>query len=298
MATTGILNIDKPRGITSFAVVSRVRRATGIRRVGHAGTLDPEAEGVLPVCLGSATRVVEYLMDTTKVYRATVMLGAATDTYDSEGSVVSTGDWSSVTREALEAALAPLTGAIQQLPPMYSAVKHRGQPLYKYARAGKDAPRALRTVHVYRLDVVAFAPPSLELEIEVGKGAYVRSLAHDLGERLGCFAHLRALTRLRVGPFQLRNAIELDAFLELAERGEWEDCLHSPDSVLESWLAAILGEEHSRHVAQGRLIDVTPVESHRHSDFCRAYSYTGDFLAILRNAGGNRWKPEKVFASR
>src|SRR3990170_4524333 len=137
----GILNINKPRGITSFAVVSLVRRLTGIRRVGHAGTLDPIADGVLPICLGQATRIVEYLVSSPKAYYATIRLGAATDTYDSEGAVTATGDPSGVTQGDVEAALQGFVGEIEQLPPMYSALKFKGKPLYSYARAGKEASR-------------------------------------------------------------------------------------------------------------------------------------------------------------
>jgi len=298
--TAGILNVNKPRGMASFAVVSLVRRLTGVRRVGHAGTLDPIADGVLPVCLGAATRIVEYLVSAPKVYRAVVRLGASTDTYDSEGQVTATGDASSVTLEGLRAALGEFEGEIQQLPPMYSALKYEGQPLYRYARQGKTAPRQERTVSIYRLELLSFEPPLVELEMEVGRGAYVRTLAYDLGERLGCHGHLEGLTRLRSGPFLVQDAIAPDQLEEAVNRGDWEDLLYAPDRVLESWHAAILAEEHSRDICQGRLVQLAvrseeafrlPLEAP-----CRAYSDEGEFLAILRHRGGGRWQPEKVFA--
>jgi tRNA pseudouridine55 synthase len=297
--TNGILNINKPRGITSFAVVKLVRRLTGVKRVGHAGTLDPIADGVLPVCLGQATRIVEYLVGAPKVYAATLRLGAATDTYDSEGKVTATGDWADVSRESVEAALAEFTGPIRQLPPMYSALKFEGQPLYRYARAGKEAPRAERTVQVYRLELRSFAPPLVELYMEVGRGAYVRSLAHDLGERLGCHAHLEALTRLRTGPFDVEQAVSPEQFEAAVEVGSWEALLQPVDFVLESWYAALLAEEHSRAVRQGRIV-VLEAASEGFAKLapdtvCRAYSASGEFLAVLKYEGKGLWKPEKVF---
>ena len=296
--TSGILNVNKPVGMTSFAVVSLVRRLTGVRRVGHAGTLDPIADGVLPVCLGRATRIVEYLVSAPKAYHAGIRLGAATDTYDSEGTVVATGDPSGVTREEVEAVLAGFVGEIRQLPPLYSALKHQGRPLYEYARAGKTVPRQERTVTIYRLELRCFAPPTLEIELEVGRGAYVRSLAQDLGERLGCHAHLERLTRLRSGPFALEDAIGLDELREAAEQGTWKELLYPADYVLESWYAALLGEEHSLDLCRGQLVELAPVRPEllnlAPDTPCRAYSHEGEFLGILRYRGGGRWHPEKV----
>ncbi len=299
--TSGILNVNKPRDMVSFAVVSLVRRLTGVQRVGHAGTLDPIADGVLPICLGHATRIVEYLVSAPYTYRAVIRLVIATDSYDSVGEVVATADPSGVTQSALEAALAEFVGEIEQLPPMYSALKYKGQPLYRYARAGKTVPRQARTVAIHRLELRRFAPPLVETELEVGRGAYVRALAHDLGERLGCHAHLEQLTRLQSGPFSLAEAIGLDQLQEAAKRGDWQALLQPVDRVLESWHAALLGEEHAREVRQGRLVVLTPLRQEFNElaleTPCRAYSDDGDFLAILRYRGASRWHPDKVFAA-
>lgn len=298
---SGILNVNKPKGMVSFAVVSLVRRLTGVRRVGHAGTLDPIADGVLPVCLGSATRVVEYLVSAPKAYSAVVRLGASTDTYDSEGTVTATGDPSGVTREQVASALRAFEGEIQQLPPMYSALKYEGQPLYRYARAGKTAPRKERTVSVYRLELLSFESPLVQLEMEVGKGAYVRAIAHDLGEQLGCHAHLEGLTRLRSGPFAVEDAVSLEELEKATQSGIWEEFLYASDRVLEGWDAAILAEEHAREVCQGRLIELAYDRAQAPRPAleapCRAYSDEGEFLAILRHRGGGRWQPDKVFAT-
>lgn len=297
----GILNVNKPSGMASFAVVSLVRRLTGVRRVGHAGTLDPIAVGVLPICLGHATRIVEYLVSAPKTYHAAIRLGVATDTYDSEGAVVATADASGVTPDDLETALSDFVGQIEQMPPMYSAIKFEGQPLYRYARAGKTVPRQARTVTIHRLELRRFTPPVAEVELEVGRGAYVRTLAHDLGERLGCHAHLEGLTRLRSGPFSLDDAIELDELREAERQDTWQELLYPVDRVLESWYAALLGEQHTLDVCQGRLLVLTPVRK-EFTDLaldtpCRAYSHEGEFLAILRYRGASRWHPERVFAA-
>lgn len=297
----GILNINKPRGMASFGVVSLVRRLTGVRRVGHAGTLDPIADGVLPICLGQAARIVEFLVGAPKSYHAVIRLGVATDTYDSEGTVVATADPGGVTREDLETELAGFVGQIEQLPPMYSALKHEGQPLYRYARAGKTVPRQVRTVTIHRLEIRRLEPPLVEVEMEVGRGAYVRTVAHDLGERLGCGAHLEGLTRLRSGPFSLDGAIDLEQLREAAGRDAWRELLHPADRVLESWYAALLGEQHSLDVRQGRLLALVPTRPEFNeialNTPCRAYSHEGDFLAILRYRGAGRWHPERVFAA-
>jgi tRNA pseudouridine55 synthase len=285
--------------MASFAVVSLVRRLTGVRRVGHAGTLDPTADGVLPICLGHATRIVEYLVDAPKTYHAAIRLGVATDTYDSEGAVVATADASGVTREEVEKALLTFVGEIQQLPPMYSALKHEGQPLYRYARAGKTVPREPRTVTIHRIEIVRFALPVVEVELECGRGAYVRTLAQDLGQQLGCGGYLERLTRLRSGPFSLGDAIELDELREAGEQETWQELLSPVDRVLESWYAALLNEQHTLDVRQGRLLLLTPARREAAElavdTRCRAYSEAGEFLAILRYGGAGRWRPEKVF---
>ncbi len=298
--TSGILNINKPAGVTSFSVVALVRRLTGVRRAGHAGTLDPIADGVLPICLGHATRVVDELVSAPKAYRAVIKLGAATDTFDSEGAITATADPSGLTEQDVQSALEGFVGEIRQLPPMYSALKHEGRPLYRYAREGKTVEREKRIVAIYSLTLLRFELPHVEIELEVGRGAYVRTLAHDLGEQLGCHAHLEGLTRTRSGPFSLEDSIGLERFREAAEAGSWENLLYSPDRVLESWRAALLGEEHSREAAQGRLLVLAPVRAGlaelELNTPCRAYSTEGEFLAILRYRGAGRWHPAKVFA--
>lgn len=298
----GILNVNKPPGMASFAVVSLVRRLTGVKRVGHAGTLDPIADGVLPICIGPATRIVEYIVNEPKTYRVAMKLGAATDTYDREGSVVATGDATRVTREQIESALAGFVGEIEQLAPMYSALKHKGQPLYRYARAGKTVPRKPRTVSVYDIHLHSFEPPMAEVEMRVGRGVYVRTVVHDLGERLRCYAYVERLSRLQSGPFTIDEASTPADLSGAAERNALDELMYPIDRVLEHWYAALLGEQHTLDVSSGRevVLQATRPELSRLAPDtpCRAYSSAGEFLAILRYQGGDRWHPDTVFTAR
>ena len=298
-AVTGLLNVDKPPGWTSFDVVAFVRKQTGVRRVGHAGTLDPAATGVLPVCLGQATRVVEYLVDATKTYVATVRLGRVTDTYDADGAVQSEADASGVSREAVEAALDRFRGLIEQRPPPFSALKRDGVPLYKLARAGQAAEAAPRRVTIYRLDITEYEPPLLSLEIECGKGTYVRSLAHDLGASLGVGGSLASLVRTRVGPFALADAIDIEALRPALADGRWREHLYAADEVLLDRRAVILGAAGEARLRHGNAVRLEAPRGRQAAadERCRAYGPDGDFLAVLRYAGDATWQPEKVFVA-
>src|SRR5947209_2606309 len=196
----GIFNINKPTGMTSHDVVAKVRKLLHQKRVGHAGTLDPAASGVLPICVGQATRVAEYLSESGKAYTATITFGIVTDTYDAEGEVVRTTDASSLTRSQIEAILPHFTGPQMQLPPRYSAIKLQGQPAYKRVRAGEEITLEVRPIEISHLQVLDWQParePRITLAVECSKGTYIRSLAYDLGEQLGYGAHLSALVRDR-----------------------------------------------------------------------------------------------------
>ncbi len=295
MSIDGILNIHKPAGLTSFAVVSRIRRLTGERRAGHAGTLDPEATGVLVVCLGQATRIVEFLSKAGKTYRAEIELGIATDSYDATGSVVRRGDTSGITAERVAATLDRYRGVTEQIPPMYSALKHKGRRLYQLAREGKEVARAARRVEVSRLDLVQWHPPVITIEVECGAGTYIRSLAHDIGETLGCGAHLRRLARLRSEPFCIEDAVCLDVLEEACRDGCLQNLLHSMDEVLLGWRAVILDRGSEALVRQGRDVVLEEADMSGGGDWCRAYTVDGHFVAALRRTGERSWHPEKVF---
>jgi tRNA pseudouridine55 synthase len=298
---SGIFNIDKPAGPTSFQVVSLVRRLSGVRRVGHAGTLDPSATGVLVVCLGQATRLVEYMMEATKVYRGEVRLGITTDTLDATGTPVSQADPSNIDRRQVEEALTAFVGEIDQVPPMFSALKYNGEPLYRYARAQRQVERQARRVTIHRLQLLAFRPPLATIEVECGKGTYIRALAHDLGQQLGCGAHLAALARLRVGPFTLDDACSLPQLEAAFQEGRWQSLLHPPDAALPSLPAVTLSEPQERAVRFGQCLaadSLEPAQAVENDQLCRAYSPRGQLTAILRyDAAALLWRPVKVFAA-
>lgn len=299
---SGILNIDKPLGISSHDVVERVRQATGVRRVGHAGTLDPLATGVLVVCVGrTATRVVEYLMDEPKIYRTDVQLGAVTDTFDAEGQILQTASVD-VTRDEVERALEQFRGPIEQIPPMYSAVKHQGQPLHRLARRGIEVEREPRTVNIYGLQLTAWRDespqPQCTLEIECSPGTYIRALVHDLGQVLGCGAYVTSLTRLASGSFQLSDAIPLDRFLKLAEQGRSQDVLVQVDDALAHRFPALhLGDEEARRLCSGQPVKHAGRDIQA-ENVVRIYGPGGEFLALATlDTQEGVWRPKKVFVS-
>ena len=206
----GFLNVYKPQGKTSHDVVAILRRITKVKQIGHTGTLDPFAEGVLPICIGRATRLIEYL-DDDKAYIGTIQLGKSTTTYDIEGDFVDVSD-KRVSLDEIEKALSKFRGEIEQLPPIYSAIKVNGKKLYEYARNGEDVKIEPRKVNIYKLEVVSFDEEKqvLKLHIECSKGTYIRSIAHDLGVLLSCFGYLVKLVRIKAGSFELSNTIKLE----------------------------------------------------------------------------------------
>jgi len=238
----GLLIIDKPAGLTSFDVIRQLRRCCRTRRVGHAGTLDPMATGVLPVALGYATRLLEYLMAGEKSYRATLQLGAATDTQDSEGQVTTTGAWQQISLPEVEAACRVLTGTIQQTPPMFSALKRNGKPLYQLAREGVEVHREARPVIIDSIEILRFEPPAIDLQVDCGKGTYIRTLCHDLGGLLGCGAHMTALRRTRNGIFEQAASHPLDDIVRLAAEDKPLPLL-SPEQALADWPGLLVEDE-------------------------------------------------------
>lgn len=298
MSIDGILNLDKPRGKTSFGVVALVRRLSGERRVGHAGTLDPEATGVLPVLLGQGTRLIEFLADATKVYSAEIELGIATDTYDATGKVTQRCDASSLTREQVEMALSSFSGTVDQTPPMYSAVKHKGVPLYRWARAGVELPRKARRVEFSRLEIIDCNLPLLILEVECSKGTYIRSLAHDLGQKLGCGAHLKNLIRLKSGPFHISDAVSISKLEDAFSQGYWAEIIKPMDVAVIHLPMITVDEDSERAIINGRPLDLV-TGGDVSAKLCRAYSRDGRFIALLRyDEQRGHWKPEKVFRKR
>jgi len=298
--TDGILIINKPAGMTSHDVVARVRKLLGQKRVGHTGTLDPLATGALPICVGQATRVAEYLSEGGKAYRATIRFGVETTTYDAEGAVVRE-DPVTLTLDDLAAVLPEFLGEQEQIPPVYSAIKRDGKPLYKLARAGEEVKPEPRRVRIDALTIVAWDSPDLTLDIECGKGTYIRSLAFDLGRRLGPGAYLAGLIRTRSGPFTFDQSVTLED-VEAALAGDnWRRLLHPADEALADWGAVTLDEEGERRVRTGQTLSLEPPSAIARTDgqaLLRAYASDGRFLGILRwDREESTWRPHKVFTA-
>ena len=292
----GILNVNKPQGLTSHDVVARVRRITHQKKAGHAGTLDPLATGVLPVVLGSATRLVEYLADEDKAYRATITLGATTDTYDREGAITPTPGALMPGREDLEHALADFRGEISQLPPMYSAIKVGGKKLYEMARAGTHVDLQPRQVTIRTLNLESYRPPQVQLSVECSKGTYIRSLAHDLGATLGTGAYLDTLVRTRHGPFSIETAVTLKELEEAFKEGTGERFLLPPESILRGWTFWEASPEVEIAIRQGKSLEL-PAPGQGERSMIAARTGAGDLLAVLYwQADKGLWHPEKVFA--
>ena len=286
----GVLNIDKPAGMTSHDVVARVRRLARQKRVGHAGTLDPDATGVLLVCLGQATRLSDLLADEGKEYQAVLALGRTTTTEDASGDTVTETDASQVTEEHLRERLPCFTGLIQQVPPMVSAVHHQGQRLYELARQGVTVERAARPVQIDALTLRDFAPgprPTATLDVVCGKGTYIRTLCADIGAALGVGGHMAALRRTRVGAFRVSEAVPLDTLTEI----NTVDFLVSPAVALAHLPAHMVQTDAQREdVWQGRSL---PTDL-RDMGVVRILDWNDELLGLARAESG-RLLPFKVF---
>ncbi len=284
----GFLNIDKAPGMTSHDVVAQVRRLAGQKRVGHGGTLDPLATGVLPVGLGEATRLLEYLVEGQKRYAAVVRLGATTTTDDAAGAVTATAAVPALDIEAIQAALVPFTGTIQQVPPMYSAIQVGGQRMYDLARRGEHLDLAPRTVEIARIDVESWAAPDLALTVVCGKGTYIRALARDLGAALGCGAHLASLRRTQVGALDISTAVTLDELR--ADPARLAAALQPPMSAVADWPSWTVDERDQQRLGNGLAITTTLAPDRP----ARAHAADGRLLALLAPRDG-QWWPFKLF---
>lgn len=290
---SGVLPVDKPVGPTSHDVVAIARRALRERRIGHTGTLDPFASGLLLLCVGPATRLAEYLTARPKTYVATMRLGARTDTDDRMGEVVETSDaWRSLGEEAVRAALLRQVGEIRQLPPVYSAKKVGGERMYAAARRGEVLEREPVTVTVYRLDVLDVSLPEVRFEVECAAGTYIRAIARDAGETLGVGGHLTELRRTRIGEHDVSAAVPLDA-LENAELvGE---AMLSPLAAVSHLPAVPVSEEEARRIAHGGAVSLPAGADIAESSPAAMVSAGGELLAIGERRG-DRVQPRKVFA--
>ena len=296
----GFLNLYKPSGITSMEAVRQIKKPLGRIKVGHCGTLDPLAEGVLPIAIGTASRIVEYVLHESKTYKARIQLGQTTDTFDSEGIVTNTHPTSHITSQLIQDTLKHYLGNISQVPPIFSALKRQGKPLYKYAREGQQIAIEPREVIIHNIDLLAVTNPYIDLRVECGAGTYIRSLAHDLGNSLGCGGHLSALIREDSSGFNIADTVSLATITKTITQ--------SPEDILKYLLpidAPIkyipkLGVTHLNALAlrHGR-----PIPAHNHhqewdsrSPLRRAYNPSSTFISIIEfNDSNGTWKPVKVF---
>lgn len=291
----GLIVVDKPAHRTSHDVVARIRRWTGIRRVGHAGTLDPFATGVVVVAVGRATRVLQYVQDTDKVYLAHVVLGAETDTADVEGKVIARFDgdhWPA--RSSVEEAIRGFVGSVEQIPPAYSAIKVGGQPLYKQARAGVEVDVPVRTVLIRSIEVVEYDPPNLVVLVQCGKGTYIRAVARDLGAALGTCGYCHGLRRIATGAFALDQAWNLEVLEALDSRRHWHDIALHPDFALHTMPALILSGEQTSAWYHGQSFTVGQQGLHQGAQV-RVYGRDGEFAGVGEIEDGAAVKPQLVF---
>ncbi|TMA82770.1 MAG: tRNA pseudouridine(55) synthase TruB [Deltaproteobacteria bacterium] len=289
----GILLVDKPDGLTSAAVVARVKR-TLRQKVGHLGTLDPFATGLLPICVGEGTKLAQFLAGDSKRYVGEIVLGATTDTLDRTGAIVERRAVPSIAPATLAAAVAPLRGAIMQTPPMYSALKREGVPLYRLARAGHDVERAARPVHVAAFDVAFLAPDRLAFAVECSKGTYVRVLAHDLGAALGTGAHLATLRRTAFGPFSLADAVPLHDVEERATRGTLP--LLTPSAAMTGFRAIVADAPLIAAIRDGRQQALRALGApHAADEVVRIESADGVLIAVAA-AVDDGWRLARVMA--
>jgi tRNA pseudouridine55 synthase len=280
-------------------VVARLRRASGVRRIGHAGTLDPLATGVLVLAVGRATRLIEYVTDVDKAYLADVTFGIETDTYDAEGTVTARVDASHVTGSAVESALERFKGTIGQRPPAHSAISVGGKRLYELARAGRPVAVPMRTVEIKTLELRRWQPPTATIFLECSKGTYVRSLAHDLGEALGTGAHLSALSRTRVGSYGLEDAVPLDALESQMRDGSWQGSAVPVESAVAHLPAVRLDAGEQTRLEHGISVTLPPESREAAGTLCRALGADGRLVAMVRvieKEGERQIRPEKVLS--
>ena len=289
----GILLLDKPPGLTSNQALQRVKRLFDAQKAGHTGSLDPMATGLLPICLGEATKISGFLLDADKTYRFTCRLGERTDSGDADGEIVERRPVEGVDADAVEAALAPLRGEILQVPPMHSAIKRHGQPLYRLARRGESVEREARPTVIHRLEATAFDGRDLTLEVDCAKGTYVRALAEEIGAALGCGAHVAALRRLAAGPFGEDDMVTLEQLEAAAEAGrERLDALLLPiDAALADWPEVAVNADMAHFLRQGQAVQVPRAPT---AGLLRLYQRDGTFIGLGRIQGDGRVAPKRL----
>lgn len=283
MISDGAILVDKHLGITSFDVVAQIKRMLQIRRVGHCGTLDPLAEGVVVVCLGRATKLARFITDADKSYTADILLGKATETFDRYGIVTGKADTDALSEGEIETALRSFEGDIRQMIPPYSAAKLNGKPMYKLARENVDVPIKYRSVRINKIDVLDISLPHMRISVDCSKGTYIRSLAHELGQKLGCGAHLYSLVRTRVGRFEIGDSLTLTQIAARKKLGLLEDSVIQLPELLEFPSLTVSDSIHA-HVRNGRDIHGKDIErfsaEFAEGDRVAVVDRTGQLLAV------------------
>lgn len=300
MTLLGVIPVWKPAGMTSHDVVVELRRLTGQRKVGHTGTLDPAVEGVLPICLGQATRIAEYLQELPKRYAGSMVLGASTDTQDQTGRILREEPVGPLDPSKIDEAFRRFRGEIDQVPPMVSAVRVEGRRLYEWAREGKEVPRRARRVKIYELVRTGMEREGnrlrIDFEVLCSKGTYVRTLCVDIGAWLGYPAHMSRLVRVQSGPFFLQDTLTLEELREVARRGAWGDVLVSPDAALGHFPLLVVPSSARKGVLNGMWLQLEdPLDSRAVGRLVRVYTEEGEFCALYRMSAPDVARPEKVF---
>ena len=300
----GLINIYKEKGFTSHDVVAKMRGILHMKKIGHTGTLDPDAEGVLPVCVGKGTKLCSLLENHDKTYRAVLLLGMETDTQDVSGQIIARKPVT-VSKEQVLSALQPFQGEILQVPPMYSALKVNGKKLYEYAREGKTVERKARPVTIYELTAEKIELPRVTLKVNCSKGTYIRTLCHDIGRALGCGGCMETLVRIRVGNFYLEDAISLKELEEKRDRDELNTCLVTVEEVFLELPAVRTRKSYDRLLHNGNRIDRTMLEEkggevssigENEKKQVRMYDSSGAFVGVYEwDFVKNDYKPLKMF---
>lgn len=288
----GILLLDKPPGLTSNAALQAAKRAFQASKAGHTGSLDPIATGLLPLCFGEATKVSSFFLNADKFYKSVFTLGAATDTGDSEGRVLSTEANMNISDEMIESALDQFRGEIEQVPPMYSAVKFQGQPLYKLARQGIEVERKPRRVTIYELSFTRQDEVSVEISLHCSSGFYVRSLAHELGQRLGCGAYVSSLRRTGVGRFSIDDAVSLQSLQQETDLPAMDSLLIAMDVGLKHLPGVRLSDDAAYYLCRGQPVKAAHVPS---NGWVRLYADEVGFLGVGKVLDDGRVAPKRLF---
>ncbi len=295
----GILNIYKEKGFTSHDVVAKLRGICKMRRIGHTGTLDPDAEGVLPVCLGKATKLCELLTDKEKAYRAVMRLGVVTDTQDMSGTILEEKTVS-VTEDTVLSVIRSFVGEYDQIPPMYSALKVNGKKLYELARAGQVIEREPRRIQIYSITVEEVALPWVTMTVACSKGTYIRTLCHDIGQKLGCGAAMEQLLRIKSGQFLLEDSMKLFEVSKRMEENTLEECLIAPDKLFEAYPAITVKTAGEKLLYNGNSMPIELLEGGmpepEDGAMARIYDERGEFIGVYIYQSERRWyKPKTLF---